>query len=100
MGQGLLYHIVTKRAERLDGIRKRGIKMLSKEEFRDILFAYYKEHYGVDYDDVWYDTTGVNVASFGRGDRLITLKCHVLNGSVTEYVEKMQSNENQAIGGI
>lgn len=76
------------------------MNILSKEEFRDILFAYYKENYGVEYGDVWYDTTGVNVVSFGRNGKIITLKCHILNGSVTEYVEDMQSNENQAIGGI
>ncbi|MBQ3099574.1 MAG: hypothetical protein IJC50_01155 [Clostridia bacterium] len=76
------------------------MKILTKEEFRDILFAYYKEHYGVEYGDVWYDTSGVNVVSFGRGNKIVTLKCHILNGSVTEYVEDIQSNENQAIGGM
>lgn len=75
------------------------MNILTKEQFRDILFEHYKEHYGVEYGDVWYDTTGVNVVSFGRGNKIITLKCHILNGSVSEYVEDMPLNENQETEG-
>ena len=49
------------------------MNILTKEQFRDILFEHYKEHYGVEYGDVWYDTTGVNVSRSGAEIRLLRL---------------------------
>ena len=62
-------------------------KLLKKEEFNEFLRKYYLEHYGEEDDDIWYEQPAVNVWVFGRGDKIISLKSHVLTGEVEEYIE-------------
>lgn len=64
-------------------------KILTKEDFEYILREYYLEHYGENENDVWYDKPAVNVCVFKRDNRFISLKSHVINGSVTEFVEEI-----------
>ncbi len=65
-------------------------KILTKEDFEYILREYYLEHYGENENDVWYDKPAVNVWVFKRDNKLISLKSHVINGIVTEYVEEIK----------
>ena len=58
--------------------------MLTKVQIEQNLFEYYKEHYGECDTDVWYDQPAANVWVFGRNGKIISLKCHILTGTVTE----------------
>lgn len=64
------------------------MEILKIEQFNEYLGKYYKEHYGEEETDVWYEQPAVNVWVFGRGKNIITLKSHILTGEVTEQVEK------------
>lgn len=63
--------------------------LLSREQFNHHLQAYYQEHWGTCEDDRWYEQPAVNVWVFGRGNRIITLKSHVLTGEVEEKIETL-----------
>lgn len=63
------------------------MKILTKEQLANYLYEYYKENYGEEETDVWYEQPAVNVWVFGRNNKIITLKCHILNGEVTEKTE-------------
>ncbi len=62
--------------------------MLTKIQIKKILQEYYNEHYGENNADVWYDQPAANVWVFGRNEKIITLKCHILTGIVTERIEE------------
>jgi len=66
------------------------MKILTKDEMSRRLREYYEIICGERESDVWYDQPAVNVWTFGREDRIITLHVHILTGKVTEYVEKCQ----------
>lgn len=65
------------------------MEILTKEQFANKLYEYYKVNYGEIDSDVWYEQPAVNVWVFGRDDKVITLKCHILNGKVTENIEEL-----------
>ena len=58
------------------------MNILEKNEINQLLYDYYKENYGELKTDKWFEQPAVNVWVFGREDKIITLKCHILNGSV------------------
>ena len=60
------------------------MKMLTQMQISESLHNYYKEHYGVNDADVWYDPPAVNVWMFSRDGKIITLQCHILTGVVTD----------------
>ena len=61
--------------------------ILTKEELNNKLYQYYAEHYGDKDTDVWYDQPAVNVWTFKRDDKYISLKAHILTGEVEETVQ-------------
>ncbi len=63
--------------------------LLTQEQFNHYLQAYYQEHWGIREDDHWYEQPAVNVWVFGRENRIITLKSHVLTGEVEEKIETL-----------
>ena len=66
------------------------MNMFDKERYAQNLRAYYVEHYGEKKTDVWYEQPAVNVWVFGRDNRIVTLKSHILTGEVTEQVEEIR----------
>ncbi|MBE6671458.1 MAG: hypothetical protein E7593_04560 [Ruminococcaceae bacterium] len=62
-------------------------KILKKEQFDKILRQYYLERYGERETDIWYEQPAVNVCTFKRDDKYISLKAHILTGDVEEFVE-------------
>jgi len=60
--------------------------ILTKEQLNRHLKEYYESHHGHSDEDVWFDPPAANVRLFARSDRLITLKCHILTGEVSESV--------------
>lgn len=62
--------------------------MLSKTQIEHYLTQYYKENYGENDGDVWYDQPAANVWVFSRNGKIITLKCHILTGIVTKTEEE------------
>lgn len=58
--------------------------MLTKAQIEQCLCDYYKTQYGERDTDVWYDQPAANVLVFGRDGKIITLKCHILTGEVSE----------------
>lgn len=67
---------------------ERMAEILTKEKLNECLYKYYKEKYGESETDVWYEQPAANVWVFRRRDKFISLKCHILNGTVTEYIEE------------
>ena len=61
--------------------------MLTKEKLNESLAEFYKKRYGERDTDIWYEQPAVNVWVFGRDDKIITLKSHILTGEVEEFVE-------------
>lgn len=64
------------------------MKMLTKEELTRRLCAFYRANFDQRKTEVWYEQPAANVWVFGQGDKIFTLKCHLLNGEVTQRVEK------------
>ena len=64
--------------------------ILKAQEFDKKLLEYYKKYYGEKNTDIWYEQPAVNVWVFGRDDKIISLKSHVLTGEVEEYVDFIQ----------
>lgn len=62
--------------------------ILKKEEMNRYLQEYYLKKYGEREDDIWFEQPAANVWIFKRGNNYITLQCHILNGVVTEFVDK------------
>lgn len=63
--------------------------LLTKTQFAKILQKYYLENYGELESDIWYEQPAVNAWVFERNGKIITLRCHVLSGEVTEQTEEM-----------
>lgn len=63
-------------------------KILSKDKISELLHSYYKEHYGENENDIWFEPPATNVVCFQREDKIISLKCHILDGTVTEHIEE------------
>ena len=61
--------------------------IFNKEKYEKALLEYYLENYGENKDDIWYEQPAVNVLVFGRKNKIITLKSHILTGIVTEQIE-------------
>lgn len=64
------------------------MNILNKEMYARNLREYYLKHYGEKGTDIWYEQPAVNIWVFGRDNKIITLKSHVLTGEVTEQIEK------------
>lgn len=61
--------------------------MLTKDKLNESLSEYYKKHCGQRDTDIWYEQPAVNVWVFGRDEKIITLKSHLLTGKVEEFIE-------------
>ena len=61
----------------------------TREEFQTHLDNHYIKHCGVRDSDYWYPAPAVNVRQFARDSKLVTLKCHILTGVVTESIEEL-----------
>jgi hypothetical protein len=70
-------------------------KILTKDELEEKIWEYYIEHYGEDEGDVWFDPPAVNVRTFLRDSKYITLKSHILTGEVEEYVECLRAGDHK-----
>ena len=60
---------------------------MRKEDFDKNLYDYYIKHYGENASDEWYEQPAVNVWCFRRDDKVITLKSHILRGTVEAQTE-------------
>ncbi|MBR5514909.1 MAG: hypothetical protein IKU52_01750 [Clostridia bacterium] len=63
-------------------------KILTKEEFKEHLHKYYTEHFGKRESDIFYESDAVNVITFLRNGKFITLKCHILSGEIEKFIEE------------
>ena len=63
--------------------------IFNKEKYEKALLKYYLENYGKNKDDIWYEQPAVNVWVFGRKNKIITLKSHILTGIITEQIEEV-----------
>lgn len=68
--------------------------ILTKEDFNKNLYKYYLEHYGERDTDVWYEQPAVNVWVFKRDDKYISLKAHILTGTIEEHIEESYKENN------
>jgi len=59
-------------------------KILTEKQCHNRLEKYYKKYYGELDTDEWSVNPAVNVWRFVRDGKIITLKCHMLTGEVTE----------------
>lgn len=64
-------------------------RILTKDQLSRNLADYYQARFGKRDTDRWYETSAANVKVFARDGELISLKCHILTGEVTETTEKM-----------
>ena len=65
------------------------MEILKKDDLNKNLCKYYLENYGEDNSDIWYEQPAANVWVFQRGQKIITLKSHILTGKVTESTEEL-----------
>lgn len=63
------------------------MSFFDKELYANNLREYYLKNYGEKETDLWYEQPAVNVWVFGRDNKIITLKSHILTGKVTEQIE-------------
>lgn len=61
-------------------------KILTEKQLHSRLDKYYKSVYGECDTDEWFVNPAVNVWKFIRGEKIITLQCHILTGEVTERI--------------
>lgn len=64
------------------------MSIFDKELYEKSLREYYENNYGNCETDIWYEQPAVNVWVFGRDNKIITLKSHILTGEVTEQIVK------------
>ena len=64
------------------------MSVFDKELYAKNVREYYHKNYGEKETDVWYEQPAVNVWVFGRDNKIVTLKSHILTGEVTEQIEK------------
>ena len=72
--------------------RNRRMKILTKEQFDKFLYEYYVNNYGEKQTDTWFEQPALNVWVFRRDDKIITLKSHILTGTVTVKTETVTLN--------
>ncbi len=60
--------------------------ILSENTINAMLMSYYIEHYGFRSDEEWLPSEALNIRRFVRDGRLVILRCHIVNGSVSEKV--------------
>lgn len=65
------------------------MEILTKEQLLNCLYEYYKKHYGERETDKWHEQPALNVWVFERDGKIISLKCHILSGEITEKVEEL-----------
>ena len=53
----------------------------------DTVRTYYLEHYGEKDTDIWYEQPAAKVWVFAREEKLVTLQCHILTGTVSASEE-------------
>ena len=63
------------------------MNILTKDELSKKLYEYYAEHYGEKDTDEWFEPPAVNVWTFKREGKYISLKAHILTGKVEEFIE-------------
>ena len=71
------------------------MNILTKTQIHEKLQTYYQENYGNNDEDVWYSDPAANVWMFRRKNKIITLQCHILTGTVTEQM--VESPEGEAL---
>jgi len=64
-------------------------RILTNDELETNLDRHYIQYFGVNESDYWYPAPAANVRVFSRGNKLVTLQCHILTGAVTEYAEEL-----------
>lgn len=62
-------------------------KILSEKQLHNRLDKYYKKHFGERDTDEWAVNPAKNVWMFVRDNEVITLKCHIISGEVTESIK-------------
>jgi hypothetical protein len=62
-------------------------KILTQEQFDELIYKYYVERYGVRETDVWLESPATNVRTFLREGKYISLKSHILTGGIEEFIE-------------
>lgn len=62
-------------------------KILTKNQFDELIYKYYVKHYGERESDVWLEPPATNVCTFLRDGKYISLKSHILTGEIEEYIE-------------
>ena len=62
-------------------------KILTKDQFDELIYKYYTEHYGERESDVWLEPPATNVCTFLRDGKYISLKSHILTGEIEEHIE-------------
>ena len=61
--------------------------ILTKEQLCEALTKYYLENYGERDTDERFEQPAVNVVTFKRDGKYISLKAHILTGDVEAHVE-------------
>ena len=63
------------------------MEILEKEVLNQKLYTYYKEKFGEKESDFFYEQPAANVFVFKRENKVITLKCHILKGTIEAFEE-------------
>lgn len=61
-------------------------KILTEQQLHNRLDKYYKEKFGDSDTDEWFVNPAKNVWMFIRDNKVITLRCHILTGEITEKI--------------
>lgn len=69
------------------------MKILTKAQIQENLQAYYQVNYGESDRDEWFPAPAANVWMFQRDSKVITLRCHILTGFVTEQSTELPAGE-------
>ena len=62
-------------------------KILTEKQLHSYLDKYYKKNFGERDTDEWFVNPAMNVWMFVRDGEIITLKCHITTGEVTENIK-------------
>ena len=65
-------------------------KILTEKQLHNRLDKDYKKKFGELDTDNWYVNPAKNVWMFERDGKIITLKCHILTGEVTENISNLK----------
>ena len=64
------------------------MEILTKMQIEQQLSEHYIKHYGKNDADIWHNQPAANVWVLRRDKKIITLKCHILTGVVSEKVKE------------